>query len=516
MKTILQKIIAAVLLVSVIFTMPVKALAAEGSMGYEGGISTVNSQKSKVGTGEYYYSEMTFITGVPILLTGSLTIKKQEKSGTVQSTYTYRLTSPDNKITLTRVLQLDTTVVTDANGQITESTNVRNLTIPSETIIVGNVPYTLSSYQFTRSMLTDPQPAIKYSAGEFKGTKVYLVNGNNADTVTVTYTGEIYSYDQYWSATQTQLVNVMLESKTGSTTPVTNWGGSVNLVLSSTRKLQMVYAENEPDQISFDGGYRTVGWTESTLDYTARLPEFDKNNKPTNIIKTYTGRHTEETAPQYARLTVPDLKHLKGHSNEAVISSLFGLGVIPGTGTDYNANKYVTRREFVVMLINALKDIPEDTDVRRATTTTSTRSRTKVEEVSPFLDVAIEDPGYAQIKAAYDKGIVQGVGRSYFRPDAYITNAEAIFMIVSSLGLQKLAPFPYGATAFPDNDAIPSFARNAASVASTLGIYAGDARGYFNASSRITNNDSATLLYNVIRYMGDELLKDYRDRMLLY
>jgi hypothetical protein len=67
-----------------------------------------------------------------------------------------------------------------------------------------------------------------------------------------------------------------------------------------------------------------------------------------------------------------------------------------------------------------------------------------------------------------------------------------------------------------DNDSIPAYARNAASVAYSLGIFQGDERGFFNPTGRITNEQAAKLFYNLIQYMGDELVKDYSDRILSF
>ena len=89
-------------------------------------------------------------------------------------------------------------------------------------------------------------------------------------------------------------------------------------------------------------------------------------------------------------------------------------------------------------------------------------------------------------------------------------------MIVSALGLENLAPWPNTNTPYVDNDSIPAYARNAASVAYSLGIFQGDERGFFNPSGRITNEQAAKLFYNLIQYMGDELVKDYSDRILSF
>ena len=491
-----------------LFLMPMEALAVEGTLGYEGGISAVDASVKDT----YYYSEMCFLTGKPIPLTGSLTIKKSVKSNLETATYTYKLTNTENAAVLTRVVIYETTSDTKANGQITESTKLSRL--PTEKITIGSNLYTLTDYNFSRSLLTDPKPALNYYAGEYTGKKTYTLNGEKANTLTVGMSGKIYAYDQYWSSTQTQRILYILTADMKKTDVPYQWGGSAEVTLSTTTRQQIKYSPNEPYQISFDGGYIRTTWTESILDYHARLPEMDKKNMPTDVIKDYTNRTSLSTQPILERLMVPDIKQLEGHWSEEAVRILFGLEVIPGTGEDYNINKYITRREFITMLIQAVKDILADPNVR--TSGITVRSKTTTAEISPFLDIATDDPDYALIKRAYDKGITAGTGRSNFNPDSYVTYSEAVKMIVSALGLENLAPYPNAVTPYPDNDKIPAYARNAAAVAFSLGIFQGDDRGFFNPTGYITNEQGAKLFYKLVQYMGDELVKDYSDRMLAF
>ena len=78
------------------------------------------------------------------------------------------------------------------------------------------------------------------------------------------------------------------------------------------------------------------------------------------------------------RLMVPDLKHLEGHWAEESAKILYSLGVIPGTVRISILNNILRVVSFV-MLVRALKDIPEDPDLitrQRTTTTNRSRSRT--------------------------------------------------------------------------------------------------------------------------------------------
>ncbi|HHW22528.1 MAG TPA: S-layer homology domain-containing protein [Clostridiaceae bacterium] len=509
MKTCMR-LLAFILLAAVLLT-PVTAYAVEGSMGYEGGISV----EDPIEKGTYSYSEMIFITGRPVLLTGELTIKKTDKNDVVTSTYTYKLQNTENNISMNRVVIYTTTRETKINGQIIETTKLSR--VPTEVINVGGTTYRLSSASFTQSMITDPKAAINYHTGEFSEKKVYSVGTGvaNQDTVTVTISGRVYAYDQYWSSTETQKLNIMVESDRKSGNAPSKWGGSAEITISSATRRQIDYIENEPYHISFDGGYVQKVWKESTLDYNARFPEFDKNGLPTDYLKTYNDTHSMSTPIELTRLMVPDIKHLNGYWAEEPVSILFGLEIIPGTGENYNTGRFITRREFVAQLINAIKEIPSDPDVRVAATARRTSSK-KTPEISPFRDISPGDLYYEQVKIAYQKGITSGNGNGNFGPDLYITRAEAIKMIVSALGLENLAPYPSATTPFTDNDMIPAYARNAVAVANTLGIIEPDQMGAFNPNRRLTNEDAAILIYDLITYMGDELIKDYRDKIMEY
>jgi len=495
---------------AIVLMLPGTTLSAAymGSMGYEGGISAADPFKNNT----YYYREVCFLTGVPIVLEGTMTVKKSVKNDKVSTTYTYNLVNVEQGASIRRTIFIDTEKKTNDNGQTTETSFVSRR--PTEVVVVGNKVFELTNYEFTRSGITDPRPAVYYNAGEYMLNKTYRINSGG--TITVKMTGRQYGYDQYWSSAKSGNVDVIIEARPVIGGKTVEWGGTARIFASSVAKKGFEYVENEPYQISFEGGYVEKDYEESVLEYEAQLPEFDKNGKPTGVIKDYSERTGIESNPVLTRLMVPDLKHLAGHWAEEPAKILYSLGVIPGTGEDFNPAKYVTRREFTVMLVRALKDIPEDPDVvtKNTTRTVSRNTRNKTPEISPFLDVSTSDPFYEDIKTANSRGIIRGTGNSYFAPDRHITSAEAITMIVRALGLEGLAPYPSVVTPFVDNDDIPEYARNPVTVAYRIGLVSGDSRGYFRPNKYMTYEETADLIYKLIRYMGEELVKDYRERFL--
>lgn len=506
MHIVVSRILAMALVLVMLAAMPV--FAVEGSMGYEGGIS----MPDRFVNDTYTYSEVVFVTGKPILMKGTLVIKKSDKGDTVTATYTYKLADEARNATLTRVNIYDTKRETKANGQIVESTKLSRQ--PTEVINAGGKVYTLLSYDFARSALKDPQPAIHYTAGEISGKKVYRVGtGATAPTVTIESTGKIYAFDQYWNSAQTLTETLQISYLERVGTTVIKWGGTAEVTLSGAGKQRFMYLENEPYQISFSGGYVRSNWNDGILDYNAKLPEFDKNGKATDRLLTYADKTLLESEPIHNRLMVPDLNHMKGYFSLEPIRILFGIGVIAGTGEDYNPAKYVTRSEYIAMVMRAIKDIPADPNVR--TTAVVNRNRQAANGTSPFLDVKEGDANFAEIEDASKRGIIYGRGQAYFRPKEYITRAEAVTILVRALGLGGLAP-ANAVTPFIDNDMIPSYARNSVKVASDIGLLQDNQSGIFSGRSFISNEQTALMLYRLIVYMGDEIAQDYRDRMFQY
>ena len=86
--------------------------ARPGDCGFEGGISSGYAE----GQQTFEYGEVCFLTGKPIELKGTLTIKKSLRQGVIRSTYTYNLRM-DRKRHFTACLHYDTTVTQTGAGR---------------------------------------------------------------------------------------------------------------------------------------------------------------------------------------------------------------------------------------------------------------------------------------------------------------------------------------------------------------------------------------------------------------
>lgn len=506
MKRISSLIICLVLIMCL---LPSEANAREGDAGYEGGISSGESP----GKTTYEYQEVCFISGEPIVLKGTLVITKQLKQSKIISTYKYSLKNTDKAATLTRILSFTTILTTKENNQIVEETSYSRT--PSETIKIGSVSYILKTNDFTRSSLVDPKPAINYYAGNIWGKKVYQIGTTaNGGTVTIETTGDFYGYDQYWGNVEVEVLNHNISCEKNNGGKVDKWGGNARVSLSSSVTQQLKYYKNQPDEISFDGGYVMTQYNNNILEYTSELPEFDAKGISTDKVIEKSDSLKIETFPVQKRLPSVDLSYLKGHWAENNIKLLFGLEIFAGNGRNFKPEQNITRAEFASAIVMAAREVPPDPAL--TSKLTSTRSTKKQTVVSPFDDVSVDNVYFNQIDSAYKRGLISGKGKNLFGPNDSLTIADAVNIFIRAVGLESLAPSPAPVTNFKDNDQIPASARNAAYVAEKIGLVLGDSKGNLNPNAKLTKAQAAVMLNRFITYMQDGIKKEYRDRIVNY
>ncbi len=499
-----------IIVIVLVFTIPSLAYAARGDLGYEGGISS----GSISGASDLEYQELCFLSGKPFIFIGELKIRTISRQGSVKSTYTYNLENASLDASLKRTVIYETIVTEKGNGQTIENTIV--IGNPSEVIRIGNKVYTLRKYEMSKSDVIDKKPAISYVAGNLWGKKTYRVgNLNNEGNVTVESIGEIYGYDQIWSAAESGTINYTIQSEEVKDGEVDSWGGTGKVTFSQTTTKLMKYIVNEPDQISFDGGYIEERHSNSILEYELKIPEFDSFGASTDRIISLKDTLKMESFPVQERLPVPQLNHLRGHWAENDIKTLFSLEIIRDEPTRFNPSQFINRQEFTAAVVNATREAVEEETVK--TGIFSRFSKKEEEEVeSPFVDVSPENPNFKDISYAYESGIINGKESGVFAPDDYVMVADAITIFIRAIGLERLAPNPGAVTAFKDNDSIPSYARDAIYAAQRIGLVKGDDKGYVNANEYLTKDRAAALLNRFIDYMRTGIQKDYRERMFNY
>ncbi len=511
MKRIFKTTICILIATVMLLTAPAGiVLAREGDSGYEGGISSGETAGKTI----FDYQEVCFITGEPIVLKGTLKITKQLKSDKITSTYTYTLKNIDKGAALTRILYFTTTLTTKENGQIVETTALTKA--GTETIKIGDTTYTLKKdYDFTRTCLVDPQPAVNYYAGNIWSKKVYTTGATaSGGTVTIEATGSFYGYDQYWGTTEFESINYIIESEKRESGAADKWGGTARVNLSSSTTRQLKYIENEPEEISFEGGYLQSQYNQNILEYSSRLPEFDTKGISTDKTQSYSGSLEIETFPVQTRLPATDLSSIRGHWAEDEIKLMFGLEVYGGSGSSFKPDQYITRAEFAAAITKAAREVPADPALASRVATTRTTKKTTV--ISPFDDVSIDNMYFEQINSAFKRGLIAGKGEYTFGPNESITLADALTIFIRALGLESMAPSPVAVTSFRDNGSIPASARNAAYVAEKIGLIQGDTKGYLKPNERLTKARTAVLIKRLINYMQDGLQEEYGSRMVNY
>lgn len=503
------------LVVALLLTLAVPGhiYARQGDSGYEGGISS-GEAPNKI---SYQYQEPCFITGTPIILSGSLIIKKSLKTDsktsiqTLTTKYTYTLSNTGKSARLSRNLTFVTTIEPQENGQKTESTQ---LTVATEALTIGSTTYritNISDYELSKSILNDIKPAVNYYAGELWSKKTYRIGTTtNSNTVTVESTGKYYGYDGYWSTAEAQLITQRISLNEPGKASVAI--GKIDIDISTTTKKELKYYENKPNQISFEGGYVQSQRNENILKYSASLSELDKNKKPTTKIVKFQDSLKYESFPTQTRLVSPNLKQIKGHPSEESIALLFGLEAFKNT-TKFDPQEYMNRAEFIDAFVKVAKEVPLDPVFKPKKTSSSKKSATLK---SLFSDVSTNHALFASINEAGTRGIASGRGMSAFRPEAMITVAEAVTMMINSLGLDGLAPNPSAVTSFKDNDEIPAFARPSMYVAEKIGLIQEDNKGYIHPNAKLTNAKAADMMKAYIDYMSSDIRKEYMDWIVSY
>ncbi len=500
---------------------PGVSFAWRGDSGYEGGISSgdvpsVATTKTSAKI-EYQYKEPCFLSGVPVDLVGTLVIsnkslKTDAKTGiqTLTAKYVYTLANTDKGATLGRDLTFVTTITPKANGQKTESTR---LTKVKEDVKVDGVTYSiskLSDYSLSKVIITDFQPAVNYYQGNLLSKKTYKV-GTTTDTVVVDTTSKYTGYDEYWSASEAQLITQTISKCKPGKSPVTI--GTADIDISTTTKKELKYYDNVIEPTSIEGGYVQTQKNENILKYTAKMSELDKNKNPTSKINTYANSLKIESFPISESLVSPNLNQIKGHLSEKNIRLLFGLEAYKDT-IDFDSQEYMSRAEFIDAFINVAKVVPVDPIFITKPKTTS--SKKKVEVTSLFTDVSSNHAFFNSINEAATRGIVSGNGKSKYRPEDLITLQEAITMMINSMGLNGLAPNPSPVTSFKDNDSISLFARPSMYVAEKIGLIEEDSKGYINPKSKVTKAKAADMMKAYIDYMSTGIRSEYMDKLLSY
>lgn len=180
----------------------------------------------------------------------------------------------------------------------------------------------------------------------------------------------------------------------------------------------------------------------------------------------------EEAAP------TPAFNDIAGNWAEANIKRATSLGLVKGYEDGmFKPGHTITRAEFTVMLMNALK-LPHAGGEPAFTDTA---------QIGAWAREAIAQ--------AVEAGIVKGYKDGSFHPNAEITRAEMAAMIAAALELSIPVD---AATGFADDNAIPAWAKGAVAAIKAHGLMEGAADGRFSSMAHATRAEAVTVLIRML------------------
>lgn len=503
-----------ILVIILFFAVPGTAFAGAGTMGFSGGISegvrmptitarlldpTLNGRRSI--DGEFLYSEMIFLSGVPTRFDGMIGVAR---SGTVSDdpmgSYTLTNTvfagfNTGEDVMIDRFLSFDVEWRRHGN-QIVKTYSMSSW---DETITVGEETFTLDPDRsfFNVSILEDHNPGIAFYRGHISKRAVFTDGeGEDGDEnfIVKEAMGHIYGFDSPFSSTETQSLDVWIMAP--------NWQMSYQLRPSVSVTTSLMYQATFPTAISFPGNYLHFMENQSVLAYDIFVipqPFFFIENRGSINIPTHS---------TFEQLPGLDLTFLRGHFAEQDISRLFAQQILTGPTHHFQPSQAMTRGEFITALTRALR-----IEVPMIQPATGIFNRT-VRIVFP--DVLQTRPEYPYIMAAYRSGLAYGRADGNFHIDSPISRQEVVVTLIRGLGLENVSPNPTLITPFADGNQISSWALREIAAAVELGLIDPDSNGNFRPTEPVTKAEGAALINRFIDYMRQDLVRDYSERMVSF
>ena len=474
--------------------------------GYDGGIKD-----------DYIYKEVIFITGEPIVVEGTVETKERQKSDVITTTQTFELSNDSEEVELKRKITYETNLY--IKEDIGQTVAVTSISKSSEEISVGSDEYELEDYQFSHSTIYDNRPAVDFYSGNLSGKKTYSINGDEGTVIVETSGDTMVGYEHYWGTSETFILTqdihreetTVYEDVYGDEYNV-EWDGMTTLKISSMTKKDFSYVRNDPTNISFRGGLLQTEKEENVLQYEYDLPKFDDDGIPYEKKRNRDEENLRmDTVPIHKRLVIPSLKDISGHWAEEGIFTLYSLEVFDDPSEYFGPKLPMTRAEFAKSIVRAISTLEEEEEAEKIK---RLRNRNAEDEEVVFDDIDREDDEFEYVKFVKENGIMNGISESFFAPDAVLTRAQAITILVRTLGLEDMAPNPPYRTHYDDDDEIPFWAKDTIYAASEIGLINGDTYGNVNPNESMNKAEAATMIYRFINHIKDEITVDYREKII--
>lgn len=491
--------------------------------------------------GVYYYEEISFMSGKPVVLKGTVTVPTLPKTDSYKISVKYDLKNKEEDMALSRSVTYDVKKdKSNENRQI-----ISNWTIPEgglkETVKIKDKIYELSSFNFDNSRIIEEKPAIDFASSNIKFKKVFHTDGDLSDTGSqIIISGESETdlkYDNYWSNLESRIIRVIIEynelpilekkdnpgpeDKLPEKTESKSWSGTAVYKFSTKTQSSFENIVNDVRSISFKQGLLKNENSEDVLDYSYDMPveSETKNDQDTEnklIKKTVkrnkgNGKLATYVYKKSTRLPVPKYKDIGAHWAE---EDIFKLASIEAFEMDdvFFPDVYITRAQFARAIVNSIGYIKPETDEEMQKELI--KSKRKGAKPLPFEDVARNDRYFIFIDNVNTNKIMTGEGDGQFLPDRPLTRAEAVTVMMRSIGVDDISPILPFDSGFTDDKDIPKWAKPSMYMAREIGIIKGYEDGSAQPLKLMTRAEASAMLSGMIEHLRNDITLDYRERLL--
>lgn len=510
-----------------------------------GGIKRDMTLKKNV----YYYEEMFFLTGKAILLKGTVTIPEIPKTKNYNLNVKYNVFNKNEKITLDRQVNYQIESEYKKSGEQV----ISNWTIKEgglkESFEIGDKKYELTGFQFDNSELKDKKAAIEFKSGNIFYKKVFHSDGDLSDEGSkieiIANSESNLGFENFWSSTNSLIIDKEIKfsnlgtsknpSKIGPLDKLNekedSWEAKVKYKVSSKKTKSLEFIENNVKNISFRRGILQSTNTEDTLSYEYDLPVLDKKETSTEADdkdKTIDKEKEHKSANPFernknsaslaaflfkksTRLPVPKFKDLESHWAEDDIFKLASLEAFPHTMAFF-PDDLITRAQFARAVVNSIDSIAEESEALRKEE--FIKSKRKGAKKIIYEDIRRDDINYIFIEEALKKNIMIGEGDGQFLPTRPLTRAEAITVLIRTLGVDDIAPAMDFKTGFKDDAKIPSWSKPAIYMSKYIGFVDGYKDNTIRALRHMTRAEAASMLSRFIEHLRKEISIDYREKLI--
>ncbi len=466
--------------------------------------------------GVYYYQEICFITGKPVVLKGTVTIPSVSEQDEYNLAIKYEASNTAEQITMSRNVTYKVKKSRD-NGmnQVIIDTVIEPGKLKESYTVKGDA-YQLTSFQFANSQIVDEHPGITFESGNIFYKKVFHIGGDektaSAKLIIEGTSVTDLSYSNFWSNLTTRIIDLKISHQPLAEGASDGWDGTATLKYSADKSTNFNYIKNDVQNISFRGGLLKVENSHNVLNYTYdfKNPEATKE-KPTSARLKGSDQLNAYSFEKSSRLPIPKYRDLGDHwsTNES-----FRMGSLEAfdTGIAFFPDIAIHRDEFARAIVNSIDHLaPESAKTRKSEAILMLRRNAKQ---GPFVDVPRESPYYIYTKRVFDKGLMIGEGNGYFKPSQPLTRAEAITVMIRALGIQDIAPALDYDTGYSDDNQIPIWAKDAIYMAKQVGIVKGYPDNTIRPLNIMTRAETATMLSQFIDHLRQDITIDYREKLL--